>query len=66
VGTLWGANSVNGVIRFTTKKSSATPGGFVSAVAGSQESTAGLLQYGGKIGQSGAYRVFGKYFGLAA
>ncbi len=65
-GTLWGANAVNGVISITTRKSGATPGGFVSAAGGSQESAEGLLQYGGKIGKSGAYRVFGKYFGAGS
>jgi iron complex outermembrane receptor protein len=65
-GTIWGANAVNGVISITTKVAKATPGGLISATAGSQESTEGLLQYGRNIGKIGAYRVFGKYFGTGS
>ena len=64
-GTVWGANAVNGVISITTKKANQTLGGLVSALAGSQETTDGLVQYGGNLGKSGAYRVFGKYYGAA-
>jgi iron complex outermembrane receptor protein len=60
-GTVWGANAVNGVINIITKNAKTTPGGLVSAGAGSQEAAQGLVQYGGRIGQSGAYRVFGDY-----
>ena len=63
-GTVWGANAVNGVINIITKSSSATSGGLVRADAGSQEAVDGLLQYGGRIGQKGAYRVFGDYENL--
>jgi len=65
-GTVWGANAVNGVINITTKKADATLGGLWSAAAGSQETTGGLLQYGGKMGDRGAYRVFGKYYGTGS
>jgi iron complex outermembrane receptor protein len=64
-GSVWGANAVNGIISITTKRSDATLGGLVSAVAGSQETTDGLLQNGGKLGKAGAFRLFGKYFGTA-
>lgn len=60
-GTVWGANAVNGVINIITKSAKATQGGLTSASAGSQESAQGLLQYGGTIGQKGAYRIFGSY-----
>jgi iron complex outermembrane receptor protein len=60
-GTVWGANAVNGVINIITKSAEATRGGLVMASAGSQESLQGLLQYGGTMGQKGAYRVFGSY-----
>jgi iron complex outermembrane recepter protein len=60
-GTVWGANAVNGVINIITKSAQATQGGLVSADAGSHETVHGLAQYGAKIGQSGAYRVFGNY-----
>jgi iron complex outermembrane receptor protein len=62
-GTVWGANAMNGVISITTKKAKTTPGGLISVAAGSQESSDGLLQYGGNLGKTGTYRVFGKYFG---
>jgi iron complex outermembrane receptor protein len=63
-GTVWGANAVNGVINIITKSAKDTQGGLASASAGSQEFVQGLLQYGGKIGQKGAYRVFGDYDNL--
>src|SRR5579863_6712585 len=60
-GTVWGANAVNGVINIITKSAKATQGGLISADLGSTENAQGLVQYGGKIGQTGAYRVFDKY-----
>ena len=61
-GTVWGANAVNGVINIITKSSKQTQGGLIVAGTGSKESADGLLQYGGAAGQSGTYRVFGRYF----
>jgi len=63
-GTVWGANAVNGVINIITRNSKATLGGLVSSSVGSQEAAQGLLQYGGRIGQGGSYRVFGDYGNL--
>jgi iron complex outermembrane receptor protein len=60
-GTVWGANAVNGVINIITKSSKATQGGLVTASGGSHEMGHGLAQYGGTLGSSGAYRVFGDY-----
>jgi len=60
-GTVWGANAVNGVINIITKNAGATKGGLVRAGGGSQDSAQGLVQYGGEIGQGGAYRVFENY-----
>lgn len=59
--TIWGANAVNGVISIFTKSSRETQGGLATAGTGSQTKALGLLQYGGAAGQSGTYRVFGKY-----
>jgi iron complex outermembrane recepter protein len=59
-GTMWGANAVNGVINIITKSSSATQGGIAVAEAGSQESGS-LVQYGGKAGNAGTWRGFGRY-----
>jgi iron complex outermembrane receptor protein len=63
-GTVWGANAVNGVISIITKNAKATQGGLITAGAGSKESAEGLVQYGGKIGSTGEYRVFGRYFNV--
>src|SRR3984885_5026961 len=60
-GTVWGANAVNGVINILTKSADATQGTIVSAGGGSQGTAQGLAQYGGKVGQNEAYRVFGDY-----
>ncbi len=60
-GTVWGANAVNGVINIITKSAKATQGGLVTAAAGSNGDAQGLVQYGGKIGPGGNYRVFGNY-----
>jgi iron complex outermembrane receptor protein len=60
-GTVWGANAVNGVISIITKSSKDTKGGQLTAAGGSEMRALGGLQYGGAVGQSGAYRVFGEY-----
>jgi iron complex outermembrane recepter protein len=60
-GTVWGANAVNGVISIITKSADATQGVAVSAGGGSQGAARELTQYGGKIGQTGTYRLFGDY-----
>ncbi len=61
-GTVWGANAVNGVINIITRNSQDTQGGLITAGTGSEESASGLVQYGGKAGKKGHYRVFGRYF----
>jgi iron complex outermembrane receptor protein len=55
-GTLWGANAVNGVINIITRDSRDTEGVLVHGVAGSRESDLSL-RYGGRLGETGAYRV---------
>ncbi len=65
-GTVWGANAVNGVINIITKSSKDTQGGLMTAQTGSAENLGGLLQYGGKIGDKGTYRVFGNDFNVAS
>jgi iron complex outermembrane receptor protein len=59
--TLWGANAVNGVINITTKKAGDTQGALLIAGAGSNDKEA-ALQYGGRIGDNAAYRIYGKAF----
>lgn len=60
--TVWGANAVNGVINIITKRAADTQGGLVTAAAGTQDLGSGTVQYGGKVGQTAAYRVFVKGF----
>jgi iron complex outermembrane receptor protein len=60
-GTVWGANAVNGVINIISKSADVTEGAVVSAGRGSQGTAQGLAQYGGQIGRTGTYRVFGDY-----
>ena len=60
-GTVWGANAMNGVINIITKSAKDTPGGLIRAGVGSDAQADGLVQYGGKIGQTGNYRVYGRY-----
>lgn len=57
--TVWGANAVNGVINIITKNSRDTAGGLVDVAAGNQLTEQTLVQYGGAIGNSGNYRIFG-------
>jgi iron complex outermembrane receptor protein len=59
---LWGANAVNGVINITTKSAKDTQGGNVSGGYGSEERGFGSARYGGKLGETGHYRAYVKYF----
>jgi iron complex outermembrane receptor protein len=63
-GTLWGANAVNGVINIVSRPADLTQGvaGQVAAGDGHQFYS---LRYGGKLGPSGAYRVYGRAFDRA-
>jgi iron complex outermembrane receptor protein len=59
--TLWGANAVNGVINIITRKAAQTQGGVADVSAGSQMRSLSL-QYGGRIGDNVAYRLYAKDF----
>ncbi len=61
--TLWGANAVNGIISITTKRAQETQGYLVDTGGGSQPRSFLNLRYGGRIGSSSYYRVYGKAFG---
>src|SRR5438552_1785253 len=61
-GTLWGANAVNGIVNVITKEAGDTQGWFISAGAGNEERAFATARYGGRLGRSGHYRVYGKYF----
>ena len=60
-GTIWGANAMNGVINIITKSAKDTLGGLLTVGGGSGYQAEGLVQYGGKVGQNGAYRAYGRY-----
>jgi iron complex outermembrane receptor protein len=64
--TLWGGNAVNGVIDIITKSAKSTQGGLVSVASGSQVHASDTVQYGGKAGSKGSYRLFGKYSNFAS
>lgn len=57
--TLWGANAVNGVINVITRPASATQGQLSLARAGTAQDDVSS-RYGGKLGEAGHYRVYGK------
>ena len=60
-GTLWGANAMNGVINITTKSARETHGVLLDGGGGTEERAFGTVRYGGQIGDSFHYRVYGKY-----
>ncbi len=60
--TLWGANAVNGVINIITKKAGDTQGGLAVAGAGTEEKIFSSLRFGGRMGETVDYRVYGKFF----
>jgi iron complex outermembrane receptor protein len=61
-GTLWGANAVNGIVNIITKNSKDTQGGLLYGGGGNQERGFVGARYGGTAGDTGTYRVYGKYF----
>jgi iron complex outermembrane receptor protein len=61
-GTLWGSNAVNGIISIITKNAKDTQGTYAMAGGGSQKQLLDGFRYGGKIGEDGYYRVYGKSF----
>ncbi len=60
-GTLWGANAVNGVINIITKSADDTRGLYLETGAGTDPQSFAGVRYGGAIGESGSWRVYGKY-----
>jgi iron complex outermembrane receptor protein len=57
--SLWGANSVNGVINVITRSAAQTQGTLVGLQAGPREQLASV-RYGGKLGASGSYRLYAR------
>lgn len=60
-GAIWGANAVNGVINVITMSARETQGGLVTASAGNTQRVQSEVRYGGALGRSAYYRVFGKF-----
>src|SRR5437870_1410199 len=58
--TMWGANAVNGVISITTKTAGNTTGGLFVADSGTSRPAEGSIRYGGSLGKTAAYRIFGR------
>lgn len=61
-GSVWGGNSVNGIINIITKKTSETRGALVVGGGGTEQQGFGTVQYGASAGRSTDFRVFAKYF----
>jgi iron complex outermembrane receptor protein len=61
---VWGVNAVNGVINIITKTAQQTSGLFVTATAGTLQPFSGLVRYGGRIGNGGAYRIAADGFAM--
>ena len=59
---MWGVNAVNGVINIITKKTKDTLGNLVVAAAGNHERGTAAYRHGGRLGDDGSYRVYGKGF----
>ena len=59
-GTLWGANAVNGIIHVITKNAADTRGTFVNAALGTNTLGPVAVRHGGRLGNSGSYRVYAK------
>lgn len=60
-GALWGANAVNGVISIESKSADETQGLLIAADGGSLDSNV-RARYGGRLGASGAFRVYAMAF----
>ena len=60
-GSLWGANAVNGVINIITKPARETQGGMVSVTAGNEDRAIVEARYGGQLGDTAQYRLYGRY-----
>ncbi len=61
--SLWGANAVNGVINIITKSAKDTQGTLITSSFGKGEEQNILgIRHGGKLGEDGHYRVYGKFY----
>jgi iron complex outermembrane recepter protein len=60
-GTIWGANAVNGVINIITRNASQTRGNIASLTVGTENQLIAAGRHGGRVGDGGSYRVYGKF-----
>ena len=61
--TVWGSNTLNGIINIISKNSKDTQGGLVVAGGGSEEKGFASARYGGSNEEDNLhYRVYGKWF----
>jgi iron complex outermembrane receptor protein len=61
-GSIWGANSVNGVINIITRTAGDTAGLRLTGATGSIEHGRAAARFGGSLGGTLDYRVYGKAF----
>jgi iron complex outermembrane recepter protein len=61
-GTIWGGNTVSGVINIITRHSSQTRGTLVAVGTGSLDRATAALRHGGGNGRGFDYRVYAKAF----
>ncbi len=59
--TLWGANSVNGVINITTKSAEDTLGAYATGGYGNEYQGFGAFRWGEALDDDSFYRIWGKY-----
>ena len=60
--TVWGSNTLNGIINIISKNSKDTQGGLVVAGGGTEDKAFTSLRYGGQVDDNLHYRVYGKWF----
>ncbi len=60
--SVWGANAMNGVINIITKSAGRTQGVFVEGGVGTEERGFGAVRYGGSLGETLNYRLYGMAF----
>ncbi len=59
-GSLWGENAVNRIVNIITKNAKETQGFYLSSGVGNEEEGLLSLRYGGKVGSSTFFRIYGK------
>lgn len=60
-GSVWGANTVNGVVNILSRSARDTQGAALTVGAGSEETAFGSFRYGGDAGENAWYRAYVDY-----